>query len=423
VLTFEYEPIPRGFAVHLLLLALGLLATGRPRAAAATAALATAYHPTTMAPFWACAALYWLFRREQRAALAPLAVAAAVAAAALGAARLLQTGPVEGQAWFGRITPEVEAVQRLRGPYNWIGMWPREWLRQYPLLLVFVYAAWRRLRAGMTPAMAWFSLALPAVGLALAAAQYLLLDLGKWVLLPQFQPARAGLFITLFAQLLGAAAGWQAAARRRVPESLAWLAVVFALPANSLVVELFTRAFSPGPGGIRLALVAALAAVAAAAAWGWSRLRRPLAAALLAAALAAPFALIPTWGAMENAPRLHSEELDRLVAWARGSTPAGAVFLFADAQRGLEPGIFRAEALRAVYVDWKGGGQANLLPGFALEWQRRWEAVGRSKPPLKPLADYRGLGIDYLVVRPQNLPRGAEAVYRNAGYEVIDLSR
>jgi hypothetical protein len=400
---------------------MGLLETARPRAAAVAALLATVYHPTTTAPFWACLAFYWLMRRDQRKTLAPLVGAAVAAAAVLGAARLLQAGPVEGQAWFGRITPEVEAVQRLRGPYNWIGMWPREWLRQYPLLMLFVYAAWRRLRGDMTPAVKWFSLALPATGLALGVFQFLLLDLGKWVLLPQFQPARSVLFITVFAQLLGAAAAWKAAVRWRALESAAWLMVVFALPANSVVLELFTRAFSPGPGLRRLALVAALSLLATSAAALWGRLGRPLAVALLAAAIAVPFVLIPTWGAMRNAPALHSDELEQLTGWAKGSTPAGAVFLFADAKRGLEPGIFRAEALRAVYVDWKGGGQANLLPRFAEEWKRRWGAVGGCNVPLKSLEAYRSLGIDYLVTGPANRPAGVEPVYRNPRYEVMAL--
>jgi hypothetical protein len=197
--------------------------------------------------------------------------------------------------------------------------------------------------------------------------------------------------------------------------------VVFALPANSVVLELFTRAFSPGPGLRRLALVAALSLLAASAAVLWGRLGRPLAAALLAAAIAVPFVLIPTWGAMQNAPALHSGELEQLTGWAKGSTPAGAVFLFADAKRGLEPGIFRAEALRAVYVDWKGGGQANLLPRFAEEWKRRWEAVGGCNVPLKSRETYRSLGIDYVVTGPANRPAGVEPVYRNPRYEVIAL--
>jgi hypothetical protein len=47
VLTFEYEPIPRGFAVPLLLLAAGMVAHGRDFGAGIAAALAFLYHPPT----------------------------------------------------------------------------------------------------------------------------------------------------------------------------------------------------------------------------------------------------------------------------------------------------------------------------------------------------------------------------------------
>ena len=60
-------------------------------------------------------------------------------------------------------------------------------------------------------------------------------------------------------------------------------------------------------------------------------------------------------------------ELAQLSAWARASTPPDAVFLFPDVAHGLDPGIFRAEALRAVYVDWKSGGQANFYAAMARE--------------------------------------------------------
>ena len=56
------------------------------------------------------------------------------------------------------------------------------------------------------------------------------------------------------------------------------------------------------------------------------------------------------------------------------NTPKDAVFQFGDAERRLEPGVFRARAKRALYVDWKAGGQVNFLQPFAMLWAERWEA-------------------------------------------------
>ena len=41
-----------------------------------------------------------------------------------------------------------------------------------------------------------------------------------------------------------------------------------------------------------------------------------------------------------------------------------AVFQFGDAAGGWSPGVFRVRAKRALYVDWKAGGQVNFLPSF-----------------------------------------------------------
>jgi hypothetical protein len=124
-------------------------------------------------------------------------------------------------------------------------------------------------------------------------------------------------------------------------------------------------------------------------------------------------------GRLELYPRLHSAELDELAAWARAATGKDDVFLFADAGRRLEPGVFRAKALRALYVDWKSGGQANLLRDYGYEWKRRWEAVREARPPLLPLEEYARLGVDWVVVSPQNAPAVAAAAYENARYAVF----
>ena len=99
--------------------------------------------------------------------------------------------------------------------------------------------------------------------------------------------------------------------------------------------------------------------------------------------------------------------------WARGSTPVDAVFLFPDAARGLAPGIFRSEALRAVYVDWKGGGQVNYLKELGEHWWFRWQQTRNFRPD--DLPKYRAVGVGYVVLqRPLNTP----ALFQNSAYAV-----
>jgi hypothetical protein len=151
----------------------------------------------------------------------------------------------------------------------------------------------------------------------------------------------------------------------------------------------------------------ALAALTALAVW-----RTPRFAPI--AAVAAFFA-IPTLGGVVNYPRLHTPELAQLSAWARASTPPDAVFLFPDAAHGLDPGIFRTEALRAVYVDWKSGGQVNYLHEFGDEWWSRWQqTMARGFRPAD-VPKYEGLGISYVVLQVKNrLPQTAE--FENTQY-------
>ena len=161
-----------------------------------------------------------------------------------------------------------------------------------------------------------------------------------------------------------------------------------------------------------MVLVLALAALTALAVWRTPRFA-PVAAA-------AAFFAIPTLGGVINYPHLHTPELAQLSAWARASTPQDAVFLFSDAAHGLYPGIFRSEALRAVYVDWKGGGQANYLKELGEQWWFRWQQTmaGGFKPA--DLPKYEGLGIGYVVLQsPNRLPRAA--AFENSKYAAYAL--
>jgi hypothetical protein len=407
VLTLEYEPVPRGFAVLALMLALGLAMHRRWMWAGFVAVIATLYHPTTSAPFWVCLLLHWRYAHDRREGIA-LELSVAAAAAGLAVIALLQPFGADRQVMLGRIPPELEQIQKYRGAYNWISLWPAGWLWQYPLLAALGLAAWRRLRGWMRPEARFLSAALIGYGLAMIPLQWLLLDIGKWVLMPQFQPARAVLWVAVMAELLAMAAAWKAAMEKRWTEAARWLLLAFLLPSAGAapIVELWKH-----PERLAAAAVAAGLAFAGAR---WPR--------LAAVAAMAAFLVIPRVGRLELYPKLHSPELDGLAAWARASTAKDDVFLFADAGRRLDPGVFRARVLRALYVDWKSGGQANLLRDYGYEWKRRWEAVREARPPLLGLEEYARLGIDWIVVSPDNAPAGAPPAYRNARYMVFSTA-
>jgi hypothetical protein len=346
----------------------------------------------------------------------PLFLAVASSAALLALFAWLGPGAREPQPWFGAIDPALEQVQRLRGAYNWIEQWPRDWFWQYFILFPVVLLALRRLDGHLPHLASRWILILSSLALASVPLQWLLLDKLKWILIPQFQPARAVLFLTVFAVLLGAACGWRAAARRGLGwlEAAGWFTLVYALPANGLLV-------SAQWAWERAATVMLLALVSTTAAWLSARRPGALSAALACAAIAAPFILIPTLGRVRNYPALHSSELDQLAAWAGSQSPPDSVFLFPTTHRRLEPGIFRAKARRALYVDWKGGGQVNILPRLGMEWWRRWTAVNQAKAPLAPISEYRRMGIDFLVMPASERPGGVAPVFENAAWAVVPV--
>ena len=106
---------------------------------------------------------------------------------------------------------------------------------------------------------------------------------------------------------------------------------------------------------------------------------------LVALAAIVPFLALPYLAGVQNYAPLHTAELDDLAQWARGNTPKEALFQFGDAERRPEPGVFRARAKRALYIDWKAGGQVNFMRPFAMLWAERWEAMKR----LQPIEEYR----------------------------------
>jgi hypothetical protein len=417
VLTIEYEPVPRGYAIPLLLLAIGLAAHGRDLAAGIAASVAFLYHPPTVMPFWAvyfCLTLWPSKPAVMTRRIAGLAPILAGVVVLLFFAKL-QAGVGEHQALFSRIDPFLEKLQRMRAGYNWTSMWPVAWKWHYCFLWAASMLAFWRVRKWMAPDLKFLMVGLPLIGMITVPLAHWLLEDLKWALMPQVQITRALLFVTLCTLLLAFAAAVKAAEARRYWETLLWLILVFAIPMNMRVLQVLFPSLSD-PVAVRRGLVALALAVVATLAVAFETSRKRWAPATWVVAALLPFLLIPSVGRVVNYPHLDSPELESLSGWARTATTKDAVFLFPDAGTELYPGIFRAHALRAVYVDWKGGGQANFLKALAGEWWTRWQQTMASKFKAEDTARYSGLGIDYFVVRPENRLTGAVPVFENAKF-------
>jgi hypothetical protein len=124
---------------------------------------------------------------------------------------------------------------------------------------------------------------------------------------------------------------------------------------------------------------------------------------------------------MENYPVLHTAELEQLSQWARTSTAKDAVFLCPDAREDLYPGVFRAEALRAVYVDWKAGGQVNFFKDLGEEWWSRWQKTMAAPFNPRSMTSYHGLGIDYVVLQSKHRLAGVTPLFENGRYAVYQV--
>lgn len=373
VLTFEYEPTPRAFAVPLLWCAMGLAVNRRYRDAGIAGAAALLYHPPTAIPFWILFVVVLMVRKAYTGFL-PLACALPVL---LIAARL-QSGSAP---LFETLTPFGMQLQQLRSSYTWVSTWPASTMLHYLICFGIILLALSRL-AEASFELRVFLFGLPLIGLLSMPVSWVLLERLGWALVPQYQPMRTLLFVTLAMQFAASAAGVRAAAHNRPAEAAIWFALAYLVPLQQQLTQpLATQ---------KLALVLVLA--------GTTVLARQYAPAVAVAA----FFAIPVLGGIVNYPRLHTPELSQLSGWALASTPKDSVFLFPDAGRQLYPGIFRTDALRAVYVDWKSGGQVNFAKEFGEQWWFRWQqtVAGKFKPA--DLAKYPALGIQYVVLQTKN---------------------
>jgi hypothetical protein len=409
VLAIEFEPVPRGFAILLLLLAVGLAANGRYLGAGIAAAAGFLYHAPSVLPFFIVyfALTLWpseaAVRRQRIWGLVPMLAGVVL----LSLLHFSQAGASEAQPFLGRIDPELERIQRLRAPYVWVSLWGPGWVCHYLFLWAASLVALWRVRKPASREACFFLAGLPLVGVLAMPASYLLLEKCKWILMPQIQIARAVLLITVLAGLLASAAAVNAGRQGRWWESASWFLLAFAIPINTLAggpLEILRELGWMAPA---CALLAALAVRAESSGRHW-------AFPVWAAAALVPFFLIPAVHKAAAPP----DDVTGLAAWARSATPRDAVFLFPDAATDLYPGVFRARSLRAVYVDWKGGGQVNFLGSFAREWWARWQRVGAGRFDPRQMAAYPGWGIHYFVLQRAHRLPGRATVFEDSEFLV-----
>ena len=409
VLAIEFEPVPRGFAILLLLLAVGLAANGRYLGAGIAAAAGFLYHAPSVLPFFIVYFALMLspseaaVRRRRIWGLVPMLAGVVL----LFLLHFFQPGAREAQTFLGRIDPELERIQRLRAPYVWVSLWGPGWVCHYLFLWAASLVALWRVRKPASREACFFLAGLPLVGVLAMPASWLLLEKCKWILMPQIQTARAVLLITVLAGLLASAAAVNAGRQGRWWESASWFLIAFAIPINTLAGGPLDILRELGWTAPACALLAALAVRAESSGRRW-------ALPAWAAAVLVPFFLIAAVHKAAAPP----DDVAGLAAWARSATPRDAVFLFPDAARDLYPGVFRARSLRAVYVDWKGGGQVNFLGSFALEWWARWQRVGAGRFDPRQVAAYPGWGIDYFVLQRAHRLPGRATVFEDSEFLV-----
>ncbi|HTM52326.1 MAG TPA: DUF6798 domain-containing protein [Bryobacteraceae bacterium] len=414
VLTFEYEPTPRGFALPVIFLAVGLAAHGRYLAAGLAASVAFLLHAPTTYPFWVVYGVLALLPSHRRRDLLYGVAALVFALAVLWIASRAQAGGAQVQTFLSTLDAPQEALQRMRAPYIWISIWAPVWLLHYLFLYAVTLLGVARLRRQLSPDLRFFALGLPLTGILSIPLSYLMLEHLKLAVASQFQPLRALLFVTLMVTLLAGVAACVAIREQRYLESIVWLILAYLIPTNTRVLEF--------PPQHRILVVLALSGLALAALWADQRKFRSAWPAVAAAAVTA-FFVIPVYGKVRNYPSLHNPALDELSAWARSSTPKSAVFLFPDAGRDLHPGIFRSEALRSVYIDWKSGGQVNYFKDFGEQWWSRWQDLMARPPAERDWTELAEKGIGFLVLKPGHKLAGRQPVFENDKFVVYALDR
>jgi len=408
-----YEPTPSGFAFGLVLLAMGLLAREKPLLAGLAGGMALVYHPATAGPFWVPVLLAFILDRRLRSLLRPALTILIVFVLLLANLAQLQPGVGDPQPFFGKLTPQLAALQQYRTKFVWVSLWAGTDLWHY--LAIWVCGMWAaaRLWPILNRQMRWFLLTLPTFGILSLPLSDLLLEHLRWSLISHAQPARTLLFTVALASLACALAGLRAAVKRKTLEACLWLFVVFALPINTRVLDFLRLSKSIDRAQLLLCVALACGLALALRQIGTTKWR----AAVLLFPVAAMFA-IPKTGV--GTAKMNETPIREVADWAEANTWGSSMFLFPDAGRERYPGIFRAESRRALWVDWESGELVDYFESAGEEWWRRWEQTMQGAYSPERLESDLPLPIDYYVLKRSNRLVGIRPVFANKEFVVYD---
>jgi hypothetical protein len=350
------EPTPRGFAVGLVLLALGMFARERPLVAGLAGGLAFVYDGRVAGPLWLAVLLMLAFDRSLRQLIRPSLTIFAIFVLLLANLAQLQPGAPDNHGFFERIAPPIARIEQYRTGFVWVSTWAARELWKYLVLGLAGFLAARRIWPALNRQTRWLFMLLPVMGFFSIPVSYLLLERGRWAAIPQLQPSQTLLFVVLFAWIACALAGLDAMTNRQWRAAVPFLAIAVLLPFTSLAQR---------SAGIRAGT-------------------------------------------------------PQLAKWAEQNTWGGSMFLFPDAGRELYPGAFRARSKRAVWVDWETGKQVDYSDSFADEWWRRWQDTMRRQRDAGDLKRLLSLPVDYVVLQRVHALREAKPVFETDAFAVYD---
>lgn len=425
VCVIEVEPVPRAYSLALGMLAVALAANGRKWGAAWALGTAMLFQAVIVYPMLLAMAAWTVFSRDEGRFGRRLRYWMPVAGMA-AVVLLLSIAEQGGSGGMFEIVPEwLRGVQRTRASYNWVSLWPHSLVTLHVLAGILALWSYRRLRDAADASLQWYLWGIPVVALASIPAAWLMMERLHLMIAAQTQPARALAALYALGVVMLLSAGALAARKGRWLECGGWLLGGYSMVFLDQTVT-FAQALAAGQApNPRWLWAPGLAA--AGVGLIWLRGRKPVAAGICFGILmAAPFVIYRAeFGVDVMARDARTPELTALSEWARENTDRDAVFLFPGFERSPAPGVFRAMARRALYVDWKSGGQVNFDIEFARLWWARWNDTGKGKFNPERAGHYLKLGIGYLVTPRARALDGLTPLYANkdfAVYRTLDVA-
>jgi hypothetical protein len=429
VIVLDPEPVPRAFAFGLTFLAIGWLADEKPLLAGLAGGLALIYDPRVAAPFWIVLLIAFIFDKRIRYLLRPCIPILVVFALLLANLAQLQPGAAQSQGLFTRVSPSVAMIQTTRTPWVWVSHWAPKEIWHYLAIVVIGFWAMTRIWLTLNRQLRWIFACLPLLGLLSVPLSYLLLERLRWAIVPEIEPAKTLAFSAAICLIACAMAGVEAIRHQRQWEATVWFTFVFFLQTNVRVLDALRLAHALYAWQVGLALV-----LGAAIGWAGVMLDRQRRWVALLVPFAAMFVvpLVVSYDGRGNPQHRQSQRpVNELAAWADENTWAGSVFAFPDAFANLQPGVFRANSERAIWVDWESGAQCVSSDAFAEEWWSRWQHMMKPEFSAEQLQGSLALPVDYYVLKRKNalatIKNGrvadVPAVFTNGEYVVYEANQ